>query len=1240
MTKRSSLHLIGLAALAAVTSSGRADVTPSAGMLRYPDVGREQIVFVYANDLWLVARDGGVATPLASPPGAELFPRFSPDDETVAFMGNYDGGRDLYTIPAAGGVPTRVTHHPAGEVLCDWTPDGERLVFYAGGIQGMPRAAQLFTVASGGGLPAMLPVPYGAAGAISPDGAWLAYTPYTRDTRTWKRYRGGMASDIWLLNLETNESRRITDWEGTDTLPMWHADHVYYLSDGGPAHKLNIWRYDVRSGERTQVTRFDEHDVKWPSIGPGPRGRGEIVFQNGSDLRLLDLSTGRHRAIEVRIPGARPSIRPRAVDASDHARWWNISSTGKRAVVEARGDVWTLPAEKGAPRNLTRTSGAAEREPAWSPDGRWIAYFSDATGEYELYVTQSDGKGETRQLTSGSATYYFDPAWSPDSKHIVFHDKAGHLHLTEVESGETTTIDRNHWGTHGRVSWSHDSRWMAFASSLEDFPSSVIFLYDTTDGAKHQVTNGMFADSSPAFDRTGDHLYFSSSRSFSPTYSDLDTTFVYRQSQVLMAAPLRADVDAPWTLESDEEEWKEEEEEEDEDEAEEEEDEGDADDDDAEEGDDDESDDDEADADGEPADDDGVSGTWEGSLTGDAFPPGLEFTMTLDLAEDGTVTGSITVPMGTGEVEGTLDVATGAFEGRIVTEEGAAVEFTGTIKDGSLEITGMFEGTVVELKGTRTVAAGAGGDDGEEDGDDEAAEVVEIEIDGLEHRAFQLPVTAGNFGALAVNDKNQLVYARFSTSGTPSIMLFDLDDEKKEEKSVAKGAGAYEISGDGKKILVIRGNTAAIQKAAAGATGKNAVTAGMSVTIDPRAEWRQMFLEAWRLQRDYLYVENMHGVDWPAVRDRYLKMLDDCVTREDVSFVIREMISELNVGHAYYFGGDVEDQPSVAVGLLGVDWELVDGTYRIARIVEGAAWDADARNPLRAAGVELDEGDYVLAVNGVPVDASLDPWAAFIGTAGRTITLTVSDQPEMGDTAREVVVKPVGSESSLRYRAWIERNRAFVDEQTDGAVGYLYVPNTGINGQNDLVRQFWGQAHKKALIIDERWNGGGQIPTRFIELLNRPVTNYWARRDAKDFKWPPDAHHGPKCMLINGRAGSGGDMFPFLFRQAGLGKLIGTRTWGGLVGISGNPGLIDGGGVTVPTFGFYEKDGTWGIEGHGVEPDIEVVDDPALMIDGGDPQLDRAIAVMLEEIRRNPYVPPTRPHDPDRAGMGVTEEDR
>ncbi len=1118
--RRSIGIIVTTLAILAHNQSAPADVRPNAGMLRYPDVGKSHIAFVYANDIWLVPREGGMAIPLASPPGQELFPKFSPDGTSIAFQGNYDGNRDLYVIPTNGGVPTRVTHHPDADMLCDWTPDG-RLLFYTNAVAGLRRQSQLFTVPSTGGLPTQLPVPYGTVAAISPDGQWLAYTPHTADFRTWKRYRGGMATDIWLFNLKDKKSKKITDWEGTDTLPMWNGTTVYYLSDAGPEHKLNIWSYDTKTEKREQITQFKDLDVKWPSIGPGPDGKGEIVFQKGSELYLLDLSSRQPRTVAVTVPGDRPRIRPRDFDAAKLIAGADISPTGKRAIVEARGDIWTLPATKGSVRNLTRSSGVAERDAAWSPDGKWLAYFSDATGEYELYVRPADGKGEPTQLTKDFKTFFFNPTWSPDSKHIVFTDKAGAIYLCNLRFpaddkppvAAIKVIDTDSWANQPRVRWSHDSNWLTYAKTGDNRLSS-IWLYNVSDDKTHQVTSGMFNDSQPTFDRKGDYLFFASNRDFSkPTYEDLGTTFIYANTEILLAVPLRKDVKSPLAPKSDEE-----------------------------------------------------SPTTQ--------PTSQPSTTTSSAPASAPATQASTQP--------------------------------------------------ADIK------------------------PLVIDLEGFERRAIRLPMKKGLFGNVAVNSDGKLVYARGipqGGDGDPSICIFDLvedKDGKREEKTVFAGTGQFAMSADGKRMLIRKDDTMAIVEPAADQKlDKPISTDGMTAAVNPREEWRQVFNDAWRIQRDFFYDPHMHNVDWAALRERYGKMLDDCVSREDVSYVISELISELNVGHAYYrTGAEAEKSPDVPVGMLGADFVLENGAYKIARIIEGGVWDVDGRGPLSQPGLDVKAGDYLLAVNGVPVDTKLDPWAAFQGLAGKVVTLTVSSKPTMDKDAREIVVEPLPNEADLRFRNWIEQKRRYVADKTDGKIGYIYVINTGREGQNDLFRQFYGQIDKPGLIIDERWNGGGQIPTRFIELLNRPVTNYWARRDGRDWPWPPDSHQGPKCMLINGLAGSGGDCFPTYFRRSGLGKLIGMRTWGGLVGISGNPGLIDGANITVPTFGYYKTNGTWGVEGHGVDPDIEVIDDPALMTDGGDPQLDAGIKQVLTEIQQHPYIPPKKPAYPDRSGMGIPEADR
>jgi tricorn protease len=1110
---------------AAAPVAAGADRAPHAGMMRYPAISADRIVFSYADDLWVVPRAGGVAAPLASPEGLEQYPRFSPDGETIAFVGNYDGGADLYTVPVAGGVPARVTHHPQYETLCGWTPEG-RLLFHANGSAGLARQSQLYTVAPTGGLPERLPVPYGSYGALDGRGR-LAYTPMDRVGRTWKRYAGGLASDLWMVDLATGASRRLTDFEGTDVFPMWHGETLYFASDAGPRHRMNLWALDLESGERRQVTEFDD-DVRWPSIGPDA-----IVFVVGAELRVLDLATEESEVVHVRVPGARPQLRSRLVDAAEFLSEgnWHASPSGKRVAVEARGDLWTLPAKHGQPRNLTATSGVAEREPTWSPDGRWIAYMSDASGDYELHVIRSDGKGEPRRVTTDGAPFRYSLAWSPDSKRISLVVKGGHLKLVDVASGEVTHVDSDPLSQYPstlEAVWSHDSAWLAYTRADEASRNRSIWLHEVATGVSTQVTADFFSQRSPAFDREGRYLYYVGQGNWSPTYSAVDTTWIYRENEVLHLVPLREDVPSPFLPEVDEETWEEDEEE-----------------------------DEEEDADAQSPE---AGGDAESEADGD---------------------------------------------------EGADDDDEDDGEEGS----------------------------GDAEGADDIPEPLRIDLEGFERRAVRLPVPPGSFRGLAVNDAGHLLYLRMGEQGA-DLKLLDVTADEPEEATVLEGVGGFQLTAKGDRMLYVKGGKPFLAKAAAGAKGEPVSTEGMLVEVEPRAEWAQLLADTHRIYRDFFYVENMHGVDWDAAYADYAGRLEHAASRRDVGLLIAELISELNVGHAYTGGGDVESGPRRDVGLLGADLELHEGAYRIVRILEGAPWDSDARGPLSQPGVDVSEGDYLLAVDGRPLDPARDPWAPFVGLAGDLVTLTVSADPAGGEDEREVTVRCLRSERDLRYRAWVEGNRRRVAERSGGRVGYVYVPNTGVDGQNELVRQFHAQRGMEALVIDDRWNGGGQIPTRFIELLNRPLVNHWARRDGADWVWPYDAHLGPKCMLINGAAGSGGDAFPAYFRKAGLGKLVGMRTWGGLVGISGNPALIDGGRITVPTFGYYDPDGTWGIEGYGVPPDLEVIDDPGAMRDGGDPQLEAAVDLMLAELEERGEAPVRRPSAPDRSGMGITVEDR
>jgi len=1053
----------------------------SAKMFQYPDVSKSQIVFTYGGDVWIASKTGGTAYKLTSAKGIETFARFSPDGSQIAFTGNYDGNQDVYVMPSMGGLPKRITYHGMSDRLIDWYPDGKSLLFASTRESGKQRFSQFYKISKDGGIAEKLPLPYAEFGTVSPDGKKIAFTILTRMFRTWKRYRGGMAADIYIFDLQNNTSENITNNVANDEIPMWYGDKIYFLSDRGANQRYNIWVYDLSTKQSKQVTDFDKFDVEFPSIGDN-----EIVFQAGGLLYLLDLTTEKYSEVKIDVVTDESTLMARNENVEKLIQNFSVSYNGSRALFEARGEIFSVPAENGSVINLTQSSGVAERFPSWSPDGKYVAYFSDRSGEYQLTIRDMENPSTEKKLTNFDSGYRYNIYWSPNSKQLVFIDQTMTINLYDLDKNQLEVIDKQKWMYEGAlnnfsVSWSPDSRYVSYAKELDN-RTTAIAVYDTKDGEVHQLTSGYYSDMSPAFDPDGKYLFFLTNRNFRPYYSSFDGTWIYANPTQIAAVSLSSDT------------------------------------------------------------------------------PSLLFAKN--------------------------------------------------------------DSTIIKKDEEKKP------DDKKNETKKEESKVKEVKIDyaGFEDRVVILPPEAGNYtGLTAVSGK--IIYHHYPNTGSAekkkSIIYYDLD--KREEKTIVDDADVFQVSADGKKILVSKQKSFSIVDVAPDQKlDKKLPTSQMEMTVVPREEWEQIFTDAWRLERDFFYDKNMHGVDWNAMRKQYGALVDNAVTRSDVNFLIGELIGELNASHTYRGGGDEEQAPQRAAGYLGVDWELKDGAYRIKKIVNGAQWDTEVRSPLLASGLKVKGGDYILAVNGVPIDVTKEPFAAFEGLAGKTVDLTVNDKPTF-DKAWSVVVKTLTDETRLRNLEWIESNRKRVDEATNGKIGYIYVPSTGLDGQTELVRQFYAQFNKEGLIIDERFNNGGQIPDRFIELLNRKPLAFWAVRDGSNWQHPSVANFGPKVMLINGWSGSGGDAFPDYFRKSKLGPLVGTRTWGGLIGITGAPQLIDGGSITVPTFRMYDPDGKWFKEGHGVDPDINVPEDPGKLSKGIDVQLEKGIETVMQLLKENPPINPKQP---------------
>ncbi len=1064
---------------------------PEARLLRFPDVRGEAVVFVYAGDLWRAPLAGGPALRLTAHPGLELFPKLSPDGSRIAFSAEYSGTRQVYVMPAWGGTPKQLTFAadvgplpPRGgwdNWVLGWTKEGKVLV-RMNRVPWNNRMGRYYLVDPEGGLETPLEIPEGGSASLSPDGTKLAYCPVDREFRTWKRTKGGRAQDVWIYDFAAKRSERLTTWEGTDNFPMWWGDAVYFTSDR--ERTLNLFRYDLKTKETRKLTSFTEFDVLWPSLGDG-----KVVFMNGGFLFTLDLATEKVAKVAVTLGSDLAATVPAFKDVSGNVSGAAISPSGARVVLDARGDLYSLPAKDGATRPLTSGSSVRERDPAWSPDGAWVAYLSDETGEYDLWIRPQDGTGAPRRLTTDGAPWKHAPVFSPDGKKIAFGDRAQRLRVVDVASGKVTEVDRSGFEDVDVYSFSPDSRWLVYEKS---HPTRLpgLWVAPVEGGKPFPLGDGLTADFSPAFSADGKHLFFLSNRDFSPTFSAFEFSYVYRKATRVYAAALSPSSPALFPPKSDEEKGK----------------------------------DAPADAPAKPA------------------------------------------------------------------AKAAAKE-----------------------KGAEAKA--------------DAPPRVEIVAEGFVARTVALPgVEPDALRSLAATA--DAVYWIRGDDDEASLQRFDLK-ERKEEKAL-DGVAAYRLSADGKKLLWRSGKELGVADARAGLSsgaGKLDLS-GLRVKVDLAAEWAQIWRDGARIVRDWFYDPALHGVDWNGLVARYGALVPHVAHRADLDFLLGELVSELEAGHTYVTAGDEPKVARVAGGFLGCELAAdPSGRYRIARVFPGENWDEASRSPLTEPGASVAEGEYLLAIDGVDLTTKENPYRLLEGKAKRDVTLLVGKSPTR-DGARSVTVRTVASEQGLRYLDWVKSRMALVEKLSDGKVGYVHLPDTALAGNRMLQKLFYSQAGKPALLVDDRYNGGGFIPDRMIEMLSRTTLAFWARRGVDAMRTPGFAHDGPKAMLVNGYSASGGDALPYFFRKEKLGPIVGTRTWGGLIGLSGNAEFVDGGSVDVPTFRIYDRDGAWVVENEGVAPDVEVLDVAERRLDGGDPSLEKGVEILLGELAKRPTAPPAAPVPP------------
>ncbi len=1068
-----------------------------------PALNANEIVFGYAGDLWRVPRAGGQASRLTSGPGIERLPRFSPDGTQIAFTGEYDGNTDIFVIPAAGGVPKRLTWHPSFDIALGWSPDGKKILFQS------PRTSftfvsQLFTLNLDGVMPEELPLPMGNEGSFSPDGTRLAYVPLQRAFNAWKRYRGGMTTPVWIATLSDSTIEKVPRDNSNDICPMWVGSKVYFLSDRNGA--MTLFSYDTGSKKVKEEIKNTGLDYKAASAGPGA-----IVLERFGAIELFDLKSGKVQPVPVAIDADLPEVRDTRLNVSKRLTSAHISPNGARALFEANGEILTVPAEKGDVRVVTDTPGVMERDPAWSPDGKTIAYFSDASGEYALHIRAQNGMGEAKVIALPEPSFYRALRWAPDSKKLSFIDARMRIWFVDTESGKATQVDKEaFWNLSNSFApvWSPDSKYLAYATRLDNYLTA-IHLYSLADGAKTQVTDGMSDAVSPVFDKDGKHLYFLASTDSGPSRQpDVGSSGRTSTSSVYVAV-LSKDSPSPFAPESDEE------------------------------------------------------------KIGAAKKP--------DAKPDS--------------------------------------------KDG------------------------------------EQPPVVRIDVENIGQRILAVPLPPRRYTGLQTGKPGVVfaMVAQEAAPGSPAGMTarrFTLSS-RKEDVAVAN-VRFFEVSANGEKMLYRTGDNwflKALPPAPAsgsaappppppssGNTGQ-LQTANIEVRQSPRDAWKQMYQEAWRVQRDFFYDPGYHGLDLDKAEKLYESYLAKIGSRSDLNYLFAEMMGNMVVGHLGVFGGETPDVKRVESGLLGCDFEIVNARYRFARVFNGENWNPELKAPLTQPGVNVASGEYLLEVNGRNVTSADNVYSFFEGLANKQVKLRIGGDP-LGAGSREVTVVPVANEARLRNLAWIEDNRRKVEKMTDGRVAYVYLPNTSFGGLTSFNRYFYAQVGKEGAVIDERFNGGGMLATDIVEQLTRKRMSSVATRDGGDEVQPQGAIFGPKVMMINEFAGSGGDAMPWYFRRAGAGKLIGKRTWGGLVGRAGAPQLMDGGVVTAPSSAVWDTtESQWIAENVGVAPDIEVELDPALWRQGRDPQLEKSVETVLKELEKAPPQKLKRPQFPKYKTLpGETQE--